>query len=248
MGWRLDLRQIFQDTDTAIQKQDFDEWRRKIDAGVGYNPTQKWRVSLGLNLDYFDRIEQNRLRANSTKTEETGSVTARIDYTLSPRVQIGQAYNIQARYENFLFNAANNRSRISRRIQTNLLSKIGNNIDLEFVHQWQQLKSGTFQFVNGVRTVFPASTTYTQDLTIRIEWRVTDWLSLRARENFVRRDDFREATGETVLLSRNLFLYEGFHIQKDLFAGLRILADGEYVRSNTRDSYWVLTSSLTKEF
>jgi hypothetical protein len=247
-GWRMDLRQIFQTTDLASQKQDFDEHRVKFDAGVGYEPNAKWRVSLGLNLDNFDRIEQNALRANSTKNEETGSISARIDYKLSPSTTIGQTYNLQARYERFLFATSNNRSRITRRIQTNLFSKIGNNIDLEFIHRWQNLQSGTFDFVNGVRTVFPASTVFTQDLTVRLEWRVRPWLSIRIRENYVIKDDFREATGETVGLTRNLFLYEGFHFETTVLGGLILMADGEYIRSNTRDSYWVATSKLTKEF
>ena len=64
----------------------------------------------------------------------------------------------------------------------------------------------------------------------------------------VRRDGERPRERLRAVGVRNLALREGVEINQSVGQGLRFSARASYTRSNVRDSFWLIVSSLDKQF
>lgn len=247
VNWEIRLRQQFFEGDPA-EVQDKDEQKIKVDAGLAYKPPGRWSATLSYARDNTRQVEVNQIRAGETNTQENHTVTVGIKYDMSARTKVTQNYYIQASYTTFDFQPRKNTLNATQRIVTGVNSQVTSKVKLGLTHNFNLIDSGPFALDPDRGRVFKRSSrAYRQDLTATVDYIVTPWLTLTANQRFFRSDNLNEATGDR-RISRDIQLREGFKIQQELGAGLKLRADGEYVRSSTTESYFTLRSSLDKEF
>ena len=241
------LRQQFFRADPD-QIQDSDELKTKGDFGIDYRPNTRWTVNLGMILETTDRIEVNTIRAGESNTEDNATITVGLRYQLSGATWIRQNYSFQETWTTFRFNQGKNFRNQTQRIVTSMESKLTPRVTISMTHNFNLLDSGPFRVEpDGSRTFLRSSRAFRQDLTSKVDYRVNDWLSFNASEQFLRTDNISEGS-DARLIRRNLELRQGFNVKRTLGEGLDIRANGSYVQSSTVDSYWSLTSSLSKDF
>jgi hypothetical protein len=242
------LRQQFFDGDPSVI-QDKDEQKVKIDTGLAYKPRNtRWSAILSYVRENTREVEANRIRSGETNTQENHAVTIGIRYKLSTRTQLNQNYYIQASYTSYDFQPRKNTLNATQRIVTDVTSNITPKVKLGLKHNFNLIDSGPFVIDPDRGRVFKRSTrSYRQDLTADVEYTVNRWLKFTANQRFFRSDNLRESTGVRTV-SKDIQLREGFRIEQGLGGGVRLLANGEYVRSSTTKSYLTLSSSLNKDF
>ncbi|NNF08316.1 MAG: hypothetical protein HKN21_16255 [Candidatus Eisenbacteria bacterium] len=244
MNFEVRLRQQFFEGAPSA-RQDKDELKTKIDLGLDYKPNVKWLVNLSYINDNKRIVEVNTIRASETNDQEQHTVNIGFRYFMTPSTSINQKYAIQAVYARFDFNTGKDDLDLNQRITTEISSKITSKITLSLDHLFTLTDTGPFNNVTGAFS--KSNRAYRQNLTTAIEYRMFEWLTINAQERFSRNDNQQLADG-TSRTSRTLELRQGFDVQKTLGAGVSIQANGSYVRNKDTDSYFTLTSSLSKDF
>ncbi len=246
--WLVRAQQIFYQNFEVRDRLDKDELRTKIQPTLTYTPGNRWTANLTYIRTVTRRIELNPDRAAQTREDEDYTVNIGFTYTLSQKTHLSQSYSIKALYTTFDFNESSNSLLATQRITTNISSQVTPKVLLEMGHRFTLQDSGPFTLRDdGSRLFARSQRKYRQELTSRIEYAITPWLKLNANSRFLRTDDVAEATGARRIF-RDLQLQEGFSLAQSLAGGVVVTASGAYVRSNTRDSYLTLQSSLTKDF
>lgn len=246
--WLVRAHQTFFLTFDPDDRLDKDELRTKLQPSLTYTPNRRWTANLSYVRTITRRVELNPARASQTKEDEDYTVNIGITYALSANTNLSQSYSIKALYTTFDYNADANRLLATQRIVTSANSQITPKVALDFSHRFTLQDSGPFELrADGSRLFARSLRKYRQELTAKIQYDIATWLSLTVDSRFLRTDDVNEATDVRTTF-RDLQLQEGFSVSQNLAGGVLITATGALVRSNVRDSYFTLQSSLTKDF
>ena len=246
--WLVRANQIFFLTADPVDRLDRDELRTKVQPTLTYTPGRKWMVTTSYIRTTTRRIELNPTRATQTRQDEDFSVNFGITYHLSQATSISQNYSIQALYTTFDFTPKANRLLATQRIVSTVDSHITPKVELKMTHRFTLQDSGPFRLrPDGGRDFARNLRKYRQELASRVDYEVTPWFSLYVDSRFLRTDNVEEASGNRSVL-RNLELKQGVSLVKRLKGGVDLTANSALVQSNVRDSYWMITSSLKKDF
>jgi len=247
--WLLRTTQLFFfDQSPGFQPLDRDERRTKIQPTLRYTPGDRWIVNASYIGSTSLRVEQNPDRAAQTRSDEDYTVDISINFELSGRTSISQIYSIKALYTQFDFNPQSDRLLRTQRVITNIGSYISRRVFLFMEHRFSRQDSGPFSNTEETGRVFARDQrTYNQELTTDLKYTVLPWLTLSLYSRFQRTDDIAEAS-QLTRTTKNLELREGVELKQDVGAGMDFSARAYYTRSNIRDSYWLVVSSLNKQF
>ena len=247
-NWLVRATQYFYSDPVPTNILDRDELRTKLQPGLTYTPSEKWTVTASYIRSTSRRVELNESRAAQTKDDEDFSVDFYIIYNLSDKTNLSQSYSIKALFTTFDFNPRSNRLLETQRITTNLTSRLTPKVNLDLEHRFTLQDSGPFAFAeDGSRVFFRNLRKYRQELTTDIRYQISSWFSVFANSRFLRTDNVNLATDARIAF-RELNLKQGFDINHTLVRGMTFRATGQYHRSNQRESYWSLVSTLNKEF
>jgi hypothetical protein len=248
VNWLVRATQLFYSDPDPDRVLDRDEVRTKFQPALTYTPSDKWEVTASFVRSTSRRIELNPTRARQTQEDEDYSVDFEILYRLSRRTQISQNYSIQAVYTTFDYNRGSDRLLSTQRIVTSARTEVTPKVNLSMEHRFTLQDSGPFRFdPDGTRVFTRNLRKYRQELTATVGYRVAKWLTLTADSRFLRTDDVQEATGRRTT-TRNLDLRQGADVRHNLGLGAKFSASAEFVRSSSQESYWTISSSLSKEF
>ncbi len=246
--WLVRSTQVFFKTFDPKDRLDRDELKTKFQPALTYTPNQKWSVTASYIRTGSRQIQLNAARAAQTRDDVDYSVDMAIRYQLSTRTSLTQNYSIKARYTTLDFNPSGNQLIATQRIITSVQSQITPRVKLTMEHRFTLQDSGPFSFGPSGERLFGRSVRkYTQEMNSHVEYQITPWGSIYVDSRFYRIDNDNEVslTRTTV---RTLDLVEGFKVTREVGGGVNLQATGSFNRSNVRDSYWYITSSLSKDF
>jgi hypothetical protein len=247
-NWLVRATQLFYTDPNPDRILDRDELRTKLQPSLTYTPSEKWQVTASYIRSTSRRVELNPTRALQTQENEDFSVDFDINYRLSKRTSIGQTYSIQAAYSTFDFSRRSDDLLSTQRIGTTLNTQLTPRVSLSLGHQFTLQDSGPFRFEpDGTRVFTRNLRKYRQELTTTVRYVVASWLTLTADSRFLRTDDVFEASGLRNI-NRDLSLRQGVDIKHNLGLGAKLTASAEFVRSSSQESYWHISSTLSKEF
>jgi hypothetical protein len=246
--WLVRSTQVFYQNFNPTDRLDRDERKTKLQPALTYTPNDRWTVTASYIRTGFRQIQLSPQRASQTRDDVEYSVDMAIRYQMSTRTSIRQNYSIKARYSTLDFNPKGNTLLATQRIITSVQSQITPRVTLSMEHRFTLQDSGPFSFGPGGERLFARSVRkYIQELNPRVEYQVTPWGSIYAKSRLYRIDTDNEASSSRST-SRTLELTEGFSVKREVGSGVNLQADGSYIRSNVRDSYWSISSKLSKDF
>jgi hypothetical protein len=245
--WLVRATQIFYTDPDPRQVLDRDELRTKLQPSLTYT-NQKWTVTTSYVRSTSRRVELNPARARQTQEDEDFSVDFSINYRLSERTNLSQTYSIQAVYTTLPFNRTSDRLLSTQRIVSTINTQITPKVRITLTHRFTLQDNGPFRFEpDGTRVFTRNLRKYRQELTTDLEYDMNSWLTFTANSRFLRTDDVIEATGFRTI-NRNLDLRQGAKVQHDLGLGASFTAEAQFVRGTFQDSYWNISSTLSKDF
>ena len=246
--WLVRSTQVFFETFDPKDRLDRDELKTKFQPALTYTPNKRWSVTASYIRTGSRQIQLNPARASQTRDDVDYSVDMAIRCQVSTRTSFTQNYSIKARYTTLDFNPSGNQLIATQRIITSVRSQITPRVKLSMDHRFTLQDSGPFSFGPGGERLFGRSVRkYTQEMKPHVEYQITPWGSIYVNSTFRRIDNDNELSRSRAT-ARTLELEEGFKVTREVGAGVDLQATGSFNRSNVRDSYWNITSKLSKDF
>jgi hypothetical protein len=248
LDWLLRTTQLFFSDPDPLRLIDRDEIRTKIQPTLRYQPGKKWQITAAFIRSTSEQVQLNPTRAAQTRTDEDFTVDTSISFYMSDRTTISQIYSIKALYTTFRYNPSSDRLLRTQRILTTLESTLTSRVFLGLEHRFTRQDSGPFRTEPGAGRIFARNLrSYTQELTANLDYRIKPWIIFTLSSRLLRDDDIQEATQESVS-SKVLEVRQGLDVNRNLGLGMSFRGNAYHTRSNVRDSYWTIVSSLNKEF